>query len=60
MKNNYEFLVRIPFPLADELNQVSLDANINKTKLFRIGITRVLNDIKKYGVDNTIKEISRQ
>ena len=58
MKNGHEILLRIPYQLADELNQVSEDTSINKTNLLRMGLTRVLSDIKKSNIDNSLREIS--
>ena len=58
MKNNYEIMLRIPPDLADELKQVSETTNINRSSLVRMGLRRVLSDIKTNNIETSIRTIS--
>lgn len=55
---NYQLPLRMTEALALELHEVSLATGIQKTKICRMGISRVLRDLKKDGLADRMKEIS--
>jgi hypothetical protein len=48
----------MPDALANELHEVSVATGIQKTKLCRMGISRILRDIKKDGLAERMSQIS--
>jgi len=55
---NYQLPLRMPDALANELHEVSVATGIQKTKLCRMGISRILRDIKKDGLAERMSQIS--
>ena len=57
--NNYQIPLRLSDALAEQLHNVSEITGIKKSKLCRMGISRVLRDLSKSGVVERMEEISR-
>ena len=57
--NNYQIPLRLSDALASELHEVSELTGIKKSKLCRMGISRVLRDLNRSGVVERMEEISR-
>ena len=55
---NYQFPLRMTEALASELHEVSLATGIQKTKICRMGISRILRDLKDDGLVDRMREIS--
>ena len=57
---NYQLPLRMTEALAAELHEVSLATGIQKTKICRMGISRILRDLKNDGLADRMGQISRQ
>jgi hypothetical protein len=56
---NYQLPLRMTEALASELHEVSLATGIQKTKICRMGISRILRDLKNDGLADRMSQISR-
>ena len=57
---NYQLPLRMTEALASELHEVSLATGIQKTKICRMGISRILRDLRNEGLADRMGQISRQ
>ena len=57
---NYQLPLRMTEALAAELHEVSIATGIQKTKICRMGISRILRDLKRDGLSERMNEISRE
>ena len=55
--NNYQLPLRMPNALASELHRVSAATGIGKSKLCRMGISRLIQDIKATGRDQSMAQL---
>ena len=58
--SNYQIPLRLSDALAEELHEVSLSTGIKKSKLCRMGISRLIRDLQESGLSAQMNEISRQ
>ena len=56
---NYQLPLRMTEALASELHEVSLATGIQKTKICRMGISRILRDLRENGLADQMGQISR-
>lgn len=57
--NNYQLPLRLNDTLADQLHEVSEITGIQKSKICRMGISRIVNDIKQFGALESMKTITK-
>lgn len=55
----YHLLLRMPRPLEEELNQASRAVGISKSMLTRMGLSRLLHDLKSTGRFDSMAEFNR-
>ena len=56
---NYQIPLRLPDDLANELHEVSEATGIQKTKLCRMGLERLITDMKANRISEMMKSITR-
>ena len=56
---NYQIPLRLSDALAEELHEVSISTGIKKSKLCRMGISRILRDLQESGLASKMGEISQ-
>lgn len=56
---NYQLPLRMTEALASELHEVSIATGIQKTKICRMGISRILRDLQKDGLADRMGQISQ-
>ena len=61
MKNfqNYQIPLRLSDDLASQLHEVSEVTGIQKTKICRMGISRIVNDIHEMGGLESIRNLNQ-
>jgi hypothetical protein len=52
-----QFPLRLEQELADELDSISVDMNVIKTKISQIAIRKFLNELKQLGARKYFKEM---
>ncbi len=57
--SNYQIPLRLPDDLANELHEVSEATGIQKTKLCRMGLERLMTDMKANRIAETMRTITR-
>jgi len=56
---NYQLPLRLSDELANQLHEVATATGIQKSKLCRMGISRIVNDIKHLGALDNMKTITQ-
>ena len=56
---NYQIPLRLSDALATELHDVSTATGINKSKLCRMGISRILRELQESGISDRMGELSK-
>lgn len=57
--NNYQIPLRLSDSLAEELHEVSVATGIQKSKLCRMGISRLIRDLQNSGLASKMSEMSQ-
>ena len=58
MSTPYHLLLRLPRALEEELNQASRAMGINKSMLARMGLSRLIHDLKATGRFSSMAEFN--
>ena len=57
---NYQLPLRLSDELANQLHEVATATGIQKSKLCRMGISRIVNDMKHFGALDSMKTITQK
>jgi hypothetical protein len=57
---NYQLPLRLNDTLANQLHEVSLATGIQKSKLCRMGISKIITDIKLNGLADSMGKLNRE
>jgi len=56
---NYQLPLRLSDELANQLHEVAIATGIQKSKLCRMGISRIISDIQSNGLADSMGKLSR-
>ena len=56
---NYQLPLRLSDELANQLHEVAIATGIQKSKLCRMGISRIITDIQEMGVLESIRTLNQ-
>lgn len=58
--SNYQLPLRLSDELANQLHEVATATGIQKSKLCRMGISRIISDIQSNGLADGMVKLSRE